>query len=565
MNRFFLCGFLAVLVLAVSNPIWAQHSELDQIALTTTDGFFKDAVYDSSRGLVYAIGSGPASNGYLVTIDPSTGEVVGSIFAGDDSASELEISDDNSRVYITFRSSDLGGFRTFDPATQTLGPFSGSGQVLDLAINPTNPNSFTLISSPFNSSALYVDVYFDSSRRSRLNFTNFTYIDFVSTDRVLAVSPLGQGATLFDFDGTTLTRLNSQSGITGGGFPSQVGNQQAIFSSGNLIDISTLQVLGKYDTGLDTTSAAALSLEELGLTFIATPDRSDLTLSVFDSDDFTLRNSFEFEDVITNFSLSFTPKRKLFPVGENRLCVVSGSQELSFISFTTVPETEFLISPTVDARVENFVDQPSVLSEFDDSINLHYIDFANIDRRGLLEYDISALPANSVIESASIMFRGNSRTGTDTTGPNIRIYVYAGNGIAEIADANDEFPLVATSDDILQLGPIEVPLNVLPIQSALEQRTGFLGFQLRGSVDRSQFGFEASEFPFEPEPAMLSLTLSGPILGDTNIDGVVNFSDISPFITVLSTDGFLEQADCNEDGEVTFLDIAPFIAILSVN
>ena len=47
------------------------------------------------------------------------------------------------------------------------------------------------------------------------------------------------------------------------------------------------------------------------------------------------------------------------------------------------------------------------------------------------------------------------------------------------------------------------------------------------------------------------------------MDGVVNFLDISPFISLLSGGGFLEQADINGDGQVNFLDISPFIGILS--
>ena len=52
-------------------------------------------------------------------------------------------------------------------------------------------------------------------------------------------------------------------------------------------------------------------------------------------------------------------------------------------------------------------------------------------------------------------------------------------------------------------------------------------------------------------------------LGDCNLDGVVNFSDISTFIAVLSTGDFKAQADCDENGEVNFLDISPFIAIIT--
>ncbi|MDB2686593.1 hypothetical protein N9Y42_05230 [Mariniblastus sp.] len=56
---------------------------------------------------------------------------------------------------------------------------------------------------------------------------------------------------------------------------------------------------------------------------------------------------------------------------------------------------------------------------------------------------------------------------------------------------------------------------------------------------------------------------SGVVLGDVSLDGVVDFSDISPFINVLAADGFQVEADTNVDGFVDFSDIASFIMILS--
>ena len=53
------------------------------------------------------------------------------------------------------------------------------------------------------------------------------------------------------------------------------------------------------------------------------------------------------------------------------------------------------------------------------------------------------------------------------------------------------------------------------------------------------------------------------LLGDTNLDGAVNFLDISPFISILTVGDFLAEADVNEDGAVDFLDISPFISILA--
>ncbi len=52
------------------------------------------------------------------------------------------------------------------------------------------------------------------------------------------------------------------------------------------------------------------------------------------------------------------------------------------------------------------------------------------------------------------------------------------------------------------------------------------------------------------------------LLGDCNLDGIVDFSDIAAFIAILQVGSFLEEADCNEDGAVTFADIPRFIAIL---
>ena len=52
-------------------------------------------------------------------------------------------------------------------------------------------------------------------------------------------------------------------------------------------------------------------------------------------------------------------------------------------------------------------------------------------------------------------------------------------------------------------------------------------------------------------------------LGDVNLDGNVNFLDITPFIAVLSGSGFQNEADTDQNGVVNFLDITPFIGILA--
>ena len=53
------------------------------------------------------------------------------------------------------------------------------------------------------------------------------------------------------------------------------------------------------------------------------------------------------------------------------------------------------------------------------------------------------------------------------------------------------------------------------------------------------------------------------LIGDVNLDGVVNLLDVEPFIDAISTGQYQFEADINADDEVNLLDVNPFIAILS--
>ena len=53
------------------------------------------------------------------------------------------------------------------------------------------------------------------------------------------------------------------------------------------------------------------------------------------------------------------------------------------------------------------------------------------------------------------------------------------------------------------------------------------------------------------------------ILGDADRNGSVDFSDIAPFISLLSSGEYLVEADTNEDGVVNFADISQFISELA--
>ena len=68
--------------------------------------------------------------------------------------------------------------------------------------------------------------------------------------------------------------------------------------------------------------------------------------------------------------------------------------------------------------------------------------------------------------------------------------------------------------------------------------------------------------PFDSDETLAIIEEPVLLLGDVNLDGVVNFLDITPFISHLSTSEYRAEADINQDEAVTFLDIMPFISLL---
>ena len=53
------------------------------------------------------------------------------------------------------------------------------------------------------------------------------------------------------------------------------------------------------------------------------------------------------------------------------------------------------------------------------------------------------------------------------------------------------------------------------------------------------------------------------IVGDINGDGNIDSCDVRPFVQIIVSGGYQEEADINNDGSVNLRDIQPFIALLS--
>jgi hypothetical protein len=53
------------------------------------------------------------------------------------------------------------------------------------------------------------------------------------------------------------------------------------------------------------------------------------------------------------------------------------------------------------------------------------------------------------------------------------------------------------------------------------------------------------------------------LVGDVNLDGVVNLLDVNPFVQRISSGGYQMEADVNKDGVTNLLDVASFVGLLS--
>jgi len=132
------------------------------------------------------------------------------------------------------------------------------------------------------------------------------------------------------------------------------------------------------------------------------------------------------------------------------------------------------------------------------------------------------------------------------------------NTVAGTSTLNNRVPVIVDGEETLEG---ELSGNFI-IGTFVAGANGTQSFEYFGTRNggTSFFG-RAGQF----NAMQLSIASESPdgLLGDVNMDGAVDFLDISPFIALLSTQQFQLEADINEDGAVNFLDISPFIALLS--
>ncbi len=196
--------------------------------------------------------------------------------------------------------------------------------------------------------------------------------------------------------------------------------------------------------------------------------------------------------------------------------------------------------------------------EGESSIVVQRIDYINYDRRAVLEYDLSSIPAGSQITDAKVVFDLTSRSSSGSSYPEPVVYGYAGNGVAELDDGFRISNQIAVFDPVQSLDLFTVDLDHEDIESLLGS-SEYFGMVLVGDDDSHSIGFGATEDSGPPyyfyKPAQLMLTyVEPPLAEDFDGDGSIGASDLAVWRSAF---GQTAAADADDDGDT---DGADFLA-----
>lgn len=225
-------------------------------------------------------------------------------------------------------------------------------------------------------------------------------------------------------------------------------------------------------------------------------------------------------------------------------------------------------------------------------------------RRAVLAFDVAAaIPAGSTITSVSLTLVNTSQNAGPADLELYRLEADWGEGAsagdggsganAQPGDATwihthfdtelwttpggDFVATVSASEVVAGPGTYtwdSTPALVADVQNMLDQPTLNFGWIILGDESApstvKRFATRSANDPID-RPQLTVAFIPPPIPGDLNCDGVVNTSDIDPFVTALLNpsdyaadfpDCDIMNADLNDDGAVNTSDIQPFVDVL---
>lgn len=229
-----------------------------------------------------------------------------------------------------------------------------------------------------------------------------------------------------------------------------------------------------------------------------------------------------------------------------------------------------------DAQVVSFSDFESLANSVAPDLNLNVIDFDSaspgivIDNNSVFEgvtFNYDFCGTLMTIETGSTTNSMPNYLGTDDAGllqdgDELCIEFAPVNAIGLHIVSKDE---LVDGDVTLMFAGVAASLSGLTIEKFLADGSNvyFIGVydptevHDTASIKSAGGGF----FLFNIDDLVMSKT--NVLLGDVNLDGVVNLLDIALFVDRLNTGTFQIEADTNQDGNVNLLDVESFIDLIS--
>ncbi len=264
------------------------------VALATND-----MVYDPTRNVLYAsvAGTSPIYTGSIVTIDPTTGAILGALPLGQE-ARRLALSDDGSRLYAGVNAAvqpiDLGSGTLGTPFAVGSDPFFGPLQPGAMAVLPGQPLSVAVArGSSFPTVAI-----FDSG----VPRGSVTKYGTPITSLVLGPSPgtlygyndydSGYDLSTIQVDATGATITRTDGDLIQGGVEIRRDGSRIYASTGEVVDVSgnAPLLVGKFALASRWTRAVAPAATSNGAVFFAEESPSgsgDMVVEAFDPASFT--------------------------------------------------------------------------------------------------------------------------------------------------------------------------------------------------------------------------------------------------------------------------------------
>jgi hypothetical protein len=205
------------------------------------------------------------------------------------------------------------------------------------------------------------------------------------------------------------------------------------------------------------------------------------------------------------------------------------------------------LSPTVDSNISLIGGGWSIDSTVE-HVAVHQLPAASIDRRGIMEFDLRAIPAGVKITDARLKLDVRGLQLTHFEFAAVPFFAYTGDGVASIDDAVVRPYVLGITDPIDSVGPTGATLNANFINDFYHSGQRYLGLLALGPPEGEMVFFYSTEDAANGDPPALELTYELPsqLPGDFDENGVVNSQDLGTWRQAF---GFDARADADGDGD----------------